>query len=132
MNRSMNATLRRRARAQPQSSPCMKAPPSTRRCSNDWLHKGSEVARTNVDEKVAAGFGDEWSRFDQTALSDEMKARIFAEYFAIFPWSVLSSNSIGADFGCGSGRWASVIAPKVAHLYCVDASSAALVSARRN
>jgi SAM-dependent methyltransferase len=90
------------------------------------------MVRTNVDERVAAGFGDEWSRFDQSELSAQAKAKIFEEYFAIFPWQLLDSRSRGADFGCGSGRWATVVAPRVGHLYCVDASQPALESARRN
>lgn len=90
------------------------------------------MARLNVDEQVAAGFGDEWSRFDQSELSAEAKRRIFEEYFSIFPWLLVDSQSRGADFGCGSGRWATMVAPRVGHLYCVDASPAALESARRN
>jgi SAM-dependent methyltransferase len=90
------------------------------------------MSRLNVDEQVAAGFGDEWSRFDQSELSSEAKQRIFDEYFGIFPWQLVDASSNGADFGCGSGRWASVVAPRVGHLYCVDASAAALESARRN
>lgn len=94
--------------------------------------KTVEMARLNVDEQVAAGFGDEWSRFDQSDLSTEAKEKIFQEYFAIFPWELVDERSRGADFGCGSGRWASVVAPRVAHLYCIDASAAALESAKRN
>ena len=90
------------------------------------------MARLNVDEQVAAGFGDEWSRFDQSELSSEAKQGIFEEYFGIFPWDIVGPESRGADFGCGSGWWATVVAPRVGHLYCVDASPAALESARRN
>lgn len=86
----------------------------------------------NVDEKVAAGFGDEWSRFDQSDLAESDKQRIFQEYFAIFPWNRLPSSAIGADFGCGSGRWATLVAPRVKQLICVDASEQALEVARRN
>ena len=38
---------------------------------------------------------------------------------------------MGFDAGCGSGRWAALVAPRVGHLHCVDASSDALSVARR-
>jgi SAM-dependent methyltransferase len=86
----------------------------------------------NVDAKVAAGFGDEWTRFDQSELSDDEKRHIFDEYFHLFPFEELDERSVGADFGCGSGRWASLVAPRVGKLICVDASAAALEVSRRN
>src|ERR1700692_1238741 len=88
--------------------------------------------KRNVDPLVTEGFGDEWARFDQSKLSPSEKARIFDEYFSIFPWNSLPDYAIGADIGCGSGRWATVGAPRVAGLYCVDGSSVALNVAKRN
>lgn len=87
---------------------------------------------SNVDYDVTAGFGDEWTRFDQSILSDDEKKKIFNEYFEIFPWNELPADACGADFGCGSGRWASVVAGRISRLVCVDASEAALAVARRN
>jgi ubiquinone/menaquinone biosynthesis C-methylase UbiE len=89
-------------------------------------------APENVDAKVAAGFGDEWTRFDQSQLSADDKRRIFDEYFHLFPWERIDKRSVGADFGCGSGRWATLVAPRVGKLFCVDASAAALAVSRRN
>lgn len=86
----------------------------------------------NLDPRVTAGFDDEWTRFDQSRLSEDQKRRIFREYFAIFPWERVGARSEGADFGCGSGRWASLVAGRVGKLNCVDASSAALLAARQN
>jgi SAM-dependent methyltransferase len=86
----------------------------------------------NRDDSVIAGFGDEWSRFTQSALTDSERQLIFDRYFAIFPWSFFSSDSRGADFGCGSGRWASLAAPRVGHLICLDPSESALNVARGN
>jgi SAM-dependent methyltransferase len=86
----------------------------------------------NLDQKVAEGFGDEWTRFDQSDLSDDEKSKIFEDYFSIFPWNDLPPKAVGADFGCGSGRWASVVAGRIGQLYCIDASDAALAVARRN
>jgi len=85
----------------------------------------------NVDVSVTRGFGDEWTRFDQTQLAQVERQAIFDEYFRIFPWDQLSPGAIGADFGCGSGRWAAVVAPRVGKLLCVDASAQALAVARR-
>jgi SAM-dependent methyltransferase len=78
----------------------------------------------NLDPKTVKSFGDEWSRFDQSDLQPEEAQRIFDEYFAVFPWDKLSKNSSGFDMGCGSGRWAKLMAPRVGHLHCIDPSSA--------
>jgi SAM-dependent methyltransferase len=86
---------------------------------------------SNVDRAVVEGFGDEWSRFDQLALPPAEHQKLFDTYFAIFPWEDLSGDSVGADFGCGSGRWARLVAPRIGMLHCVDASAFALDVARR-
>lgn len=85
----------------------------------------------NLDKDVVAGFGDEWSRFDQSALDDSELRRMFENYFNIFPWDVLPDNAVGFDLGCGSGRWARLVAPRVGHLHLIDPSEAIEV-ARRN
>ena len=81
--------------------------------------------------ETVRGFGDEWERFDQTALSDDERSQIFADYFRIFPWDTLPNDATGFDLGCGSGRWAQLVAPRVGLLHCIDPSSAINV-ARRN
>lgn len=78
----------------------------------------------NLDSKTVNSFGDEWARFDQSKLSPLAAQRAFDEYFAVFPWNKLSKDSIGFDMGCGSGRWAKLMAPRVGHLHCIDPSSA--------
>ncbi len=78
----------------------------------------------NEDKKTIDGFGDEWSRFDQSDLSLKELQLIFDKYFSIFPWKSISKNSIGFDLGCGSGRWAKLMAPRVGRLICIDPSSA--------
>lgn len=85
----------------------------------------------NVEERVAEGFGDEWSRFDQTELSEEDHTQIWRDYFAIFPWDSLPANPEGLDVGCGSGRWARLVAPRVGKLICVDPSEQALAVAAK-
>jgi len=89
-------------------------------------------SKVNVDPSVVAGFGDEWTRFDQSALSAEELETLARAYFAIFPWDCLPRDAVGLDLGCGSGRWAKYVAPRVGWLHCVDASAAALDVARRN
>ena len=86
----------------------------------------------NIDGAVVDGFGDEWSRFDQTALSDEEPDRMFDNYFNIFPWEILPENAEGFDLGCGSGRWAKLVASRVSKLHVIDPSSEALTVAKRN
>lgn len=85
----------------------------------------------NKDQKTVDGFGDEWERFDQSQLSQDEQQVLFDKYFSIFPWSKLSEDSTGFDMGCGSGRWAKLLAPKVGTLHCIDPSSA-LAVAKRN
>jgi SAM-dependent methyltransferase len=87
---------------------------------------------TNIDKQVVAGFGDEWSRFDQSALTDDELQRMFDNYFNIFPWEKITRDAVGFDLGCGSGRWAKLVAPRVGKLYLFDPSADALDVAERN
>lgn len=82
------------------------------------------MADNNADEMVVAGFGDEWTRFDQSELSSEELNRLFEAYFRIFPWGDLPKQAIGFDLGCGSGRWAKLVAPRVGKLHLIDPSKA--------
>ena len=86
------------------------------------------MRKSNIDLKTVEGFGDEWVRFDQSKLSEEELLRRFKQYFSIFPFEYLSNKSIGFDMGCGSGRWAKLIAPQVGMLHCIDPSSALKVA----
>jgi ubiquinone/menaquinone biosynthesis C-methylase UbiE len=89
----------------------------------------------NADADVTAGFGDEWSAFRQreSELTRAERDAIFQDYFSIFPWQILPpGGGVGADIGCGSGRWAKLVVARVSHLHLVDASSAALTVARDN
>jgi ubiquinone/menaquinone biosynthesis C-methylase UbiE len=85
----------------------------------------------NIDRQTVGDFGREWQRFDQSGAAEGELARIFEDYFAIFPWQELPSGAEGFDGGCGSGRWAALVAPRVGRLHCIDASGAALAVARR-
>jgi len=86
---------------------------------------------TNIDQRTVSSFGDEWSRFDQTGMSIIEAQNAFENYFAVFPWADLRPDAEGFDMGCGSGRWARWVAPKVGRLHCIDPSIAIDV-ARKN
>ena len=78
----------------------------------------------NIDMPSVQGFGDEWERFDQSSLSPKERQEIFDSYFSIFPWKNLNQKSVGFDLGCGSGRWAQLVAPRIGRLHCIDPSTA--------
>ena len=84
----------------------------------------------NIDESTVEGFGDEWERFDQSFLSPNEHKEIFDSYFRIFPWDKLKLDAKGFDLGCGSGRWAKLVAPRVGKLYLIDPSSAINIAKR--
>ena len=82
----------------------------------------------NLDDQVVSDFGQEWIRFDQSAMPQcELEAR-GDEYFCIFPWDALPANSEGFDMGCGTGRWAHLVAHRVGKLHCIDPSEAIAVA----
>ncbi len=65
---------------------------------------------------------------NQSELPDAEARSIFEDYFAIFDFTDLDE---GFDLGCGSGRWAKFVAPRVKRLHCIDPSNAIEV-ARKN
>lgn len=85
----------------------------------------------NLDPATVKGFGEEWSAFDQSGLQGREYQTLFDGYFAIFPFDGLPPGAEGFDLGCGSGRWAAGVAPKVGTLHCIDPSEQALDVARR-
>lgn len=86
----------------------------------------------NIDALTVSGFGEEWSTFDQTKLSDIELQEFFNKYFSLLDWSSIADQSLVMDVGCGSGRWAKLVAPLVGNLHLVDPSEQALAVARRN
>jgi len=80
----------------------------------------------NIDNKTVRSFGDEWSRFNQEELKGDEHKYLFDAYFRIFPWNSLPKDAKGFDMGCGSGRWAALVAPKINHLTCIDPSLKAI------
>ena len=90
-----------------------------------------ERRSANIDPPTVAGFGEEWAAFDQSALADQEHRELFERYFGIFPFDGLPPDAEGFDLGCGSGRWAALVAPRVGKLHCIDPSDKALVVARK-
>ncbi len=88
--------------------------------------------KNNLKEKVIDDFGNEWNEFSQLGLKDEELLRNFYQYFQIFPLSELNKKMEGFDLGCGSGRWAKLIVPKIKKLNCIDPSKKALEVAKLN
>lgn len=85
-----------------------------------------------LHNNVIKDFGREWSSFDQSILSDKELINNFNQYFSVFPLQELDSNKVGFDLGCGSGRWAKLIAPKVKRLNCIEPSIDAINVAKEN
>ncbi len=85
----------------------------------------------NIDLDTVKSFGDEWQRYDQSGMKENELERLYKGYFAIFPWNVLPKSAQGFDMGCGSGRWAKFVAPKVGHLNCIDPSEAINVAKKK-
>src|SRR3569832_66717 len=77
---------------------------------SDWMGVRS---RGNVDPKTVDAFGDEWAVYDQRNLDRDELAKRFSEYFSIFPFDDLPTDAEGFALGCGSGRWAAAVAPRV-------------------
>ena len=86
---------------------------------------------SNKHIETIQDFGDEWVRHDQSILSEGELEQMFANYFMPEFLAGIGSNSEGFDFGCGSGRWARLIAGRVGTLHCIDASDQALSVAKR-
>lgn len=88
--------------------------------------------RNNLDLSTVDSFGEEWARFDQSGLDAAEWSAMFWTYFSLFPFASLPENAEGFDMGCGSGRWAKGVAPRVGRLNCIDPAKSALAVARRN
>lgn len=79
-----------------------------------------------MDAATVDGFGLEWSTYDQSERDPASLQRTFDRYFDRFPWGELSEDSVGIDVGCGSGRWASLVAGRGPAVLGLDASVDAL------
>ncbi len=85
----------------------------------------------NIDKEVVSDFGDEWKKFNYRQNTNELK-KIFIDYFDIFPKEIFNKKTVGFDLGCGTGRWARIVAPLVGNLNCIDPSEKAINEAKEN
>ncbi len=84
----------------------------------------------NLEKSVVSDFGKEWKKYNQQTLENKELTDLFKNYFSIFPFKKINKNSVGFDMGCGSGRWAKLIAPKVKTLNCIEPSAEAISQAK--
>ncbi len=91
--------------------------------NRNW--RSPEGVSGDADEPVIRSFGEQWQHFrhDDAANDADLRAA-FEAYFCIFPWRELPDQAVGADIGCGTGRWARHVAPRVHRLLCFDPSEA--------
>ena len=84
------------------------------------------------DKQVIEDFGYEWEAYNQKNIDEKELEKLYLNYFNIFPFEVIGKESKGFDMGCGSGRWARFIAPKVKVLNCIEPSQKAIIEAKNN
>lgn len=76
----------------------------------------------NIDKGVVEAFGEEWLKFNKFS---EVDIEQFGnQYFDIVDDSIINKSSYVLDLGCGSGRWAKYLAPKVGFIEAIDPSNA--------
>ena len=81
----------------------------------------------NLDQNVIDGFGHEWAAFDyaETETAEALDAQ-FAAYCAPIDLSQFNpETSLAGDFGAGSGRWSSRLAPYFSSVYALEPSDGA-------
>lgn len=85
----------------------------------------------NKADKVIEDFGSEWQAYGHEDMPEAELGRSFDQYFGLVDLTALPPGCVAADIGCGTGRWARLLAPHVGTLHCIEPSAAVEV-ARRN
>ena len=81
----------------------------------------------NINQNVIDGFGHEWAAFDyvETETAEALDAQ-FAAYCAPLDLGDFNpTTSVAGDFGAGSGRWSSRLAPYFSLVYALEPSNGA-------
>lgn len=86
----------------------------------------------NKNEKIVNDFGNEWEKFNQIDLNSVELKKIFEDYFDLIKWSDLNLNGNAIDVGCGTGRWARLVAQRFKKLSLLDGSSKSLKVSKKN
>ena len=81
----------------------------------------------NLDQQVIDSFGHEWSAFDYAKgeTDDALDSQFLAYCTPIDLTQFSSKSSVAADFGAGSGRWASRLLPHFSLVYALEPSDGA-------
>jgi len=81
----------------------------------------------NIDQGVIDGFGHEWAAFDYTESEtvEALDSQFLAYCTPIDLSQFNAKSSVAADFGAGSGRWASRLLPYFSLLYALEPSDGA-------
>ena len=81
----------------------------------------------NLDQQVIDSFGHEWSAFDyaESETDDALDSQFLAYCTPLDLTQFNSKSSVAADFGAGSGRWASRLLPHFSLVYALEPSDGA-------
>jgi SAM-dependent methyltransferase len=81
----------------------------------------------NLDQQVIDGFGHEWAAFDyaENETDDALDSQFSAYCTPIDLIQFNAKSSVAADFGAGSGRWASRLLPHFSLVYALEPSDGA-------
>jgi SAM-dependent methyltransferase len=81
----------------------------------------------NIDQGVIDSFGHEWTTFDygKTETAEALNSQFDAYCEPIDLSNFDPKNSIAADFGAGSGRWAARLLPYFSLVYALEPSDGA-------
>jgi SAM-dependent methyltransferase len=81
----------------------------------------------NLDQQVIDSFGHEWTVFDyaESETDDALDSQFSAYCTPIDLTQFNSKSSVAADFGAGSGRWASRLLPYFSLVYALEPSDGA-------
>jgi ubiquinone/menaquinone biosynthesis C-methylase UbiE len=81
----------------------------------------------NIDSQVISDFGDEWAtyNYENSELSRELKLQ-FEMYSSLVNFQEFDPlESVAADFGAGTGRWAEFVLSNFKKIYLVEPSQGA-------
>ena len=81
----------------------------------------------NLDQQVIDSFGHEWAAFDyaESETNEALDSQFLAYCTPIDLSQFSGKSSVAADFGAGSGRWASRLLPYFSLVYALEPSDGA-------